>query len=156
MKQLYLIATVVICLASCARREEDCTDPGIAALAFHAAIPDSVTDDSVHFSKYAPRTGLAQPIYEYDQRLVRVGKDVKLIFPANVRAEAYDWKITLYPSGKIYWLTDIHYSDDKVKQPRFHKVLIMCGNKLFYAINDVNLVYDPGGPFSGITLPINY
>lgn len=155
MKPLYLIAIAVICLTACSRKEEECTDPSIAALKF-SATTDSVTDDSVHMWKYTRGTNMAQLVYEYDQHLERDGRAVKVIFPANVRAEAYDWMIALYPSGRTYRLKDIHYTDDKVKQPRFHKVLIVCGNQVLYSVNDVTLVYDPGGPLTGVSLPVNY
>lgn len=157
MKYILLIAAIIICMASCTRPETDCYDPAIHSLLFTSANnTDSINDDSAHLYKYIKDDSYTQLLYEYGSYPEKSGKAIKIVFPANVRAEAYDWEIKLYPSGKTYRLHKIDYSNDQVKQHRYKKVLQICGNKVFYSVNNKASVLDPEGPYFDASLPITY
>jgi hypothetical protein len=145
MKIVNRVAPILILVAglvSC-KKDINCDTPVIKKVFFYSSVsqllvPDT-TADLVKFKK-GSAFGLVSEVYPA-LRLTKVTYNKSLELPDNgAETYDYDWKITLHPSNKVYYISKITHENNTSKTHH-------CTSTVKYSVNDsVNTV--PGNPYS--------
>lgn len=139
-------AALTVGLFSC-KKAIDCETPVIKKVFFYSSISSLlVPDTSAKLEKYRKGTNFGALSERFPNiRLQREDYNKSLEIPDNgAETYDYDWKITLMPSGRDYYISDIKHESETSKTHH-------CTNTVKYTITyntTDTTVTVPGNPYS--------
>jgi len=146
VKSIAMVLTLIAGVCSC-KKPLNCETPVIKKVFFYSSVssllvPDS-TADLVKY-KQGSHFGLLSEIYP-SIRLMKEDYNKSMEFPLNgTETYDYDWKITLHPSNRVYYVSNVKHESSTSKTHH-------CTNTVKYTVgyNGVDTTTTvPGNPYS--------
>lgn len=140
------LAALTVGLVAC-KKTINCDTPVIKKVFFYSSISSLlVPDDSAKIEKYKKGSMFALLSESLPaQRLQKESYNKSLELPENgAETYDYDWKITLSPSGRVYFISDIEHENATSKTHH-------CTNTVYYTTEyNSTIVLDTvaGNPYS--------
>lgn len=141
MKKLLALGGVVVLLAgiSSCYKKTDCTVPNIRKVVFYNTSPTYVIPDTGYSLAKAQKG--SRFAFISDSFFHRLDNNKTIYMPdAGAESYDYDWRVILYPSGKIYEITKLTHDDVNTNGGP-------CTSTVSYAVND-SAVLKNGNPYS--------
>jgi hypothetical protein len=140
---IFMFSALVVGLVAC-KKSVNCETPVIKKVVFYTTISQQIVPDTTAElvkTKKASNFGLVSEIFQKIRLQKEDGYSKSMAFPLHgEEVYDYDWQITLRPSNRVYYLSNIKHESATSKTHH-------CTNTVTYLMND-SLVTVPGNPYS--------